>query len=417
VAAGRTQSTIVVVKPNVGLCHHRYGLRTIGDHKGSPLRRRLVRLLSETSRLRRLVTIFWTWLITVRLKELHQMDTRLNRRQLVIGAAGLSAAVLASNPLSLSAQGTPWELLAPTTDAPPPRWDHHLAGDADEGVLLLYGGRDGNGASLNDTWLYDIAAGAWSLLDIESPAPRFGSAIAEDRAKRRLYLFGGEDGVTFYNDTWRFDFKSMTWRLQDDGASIAPTARYGLGGSLDDNDKFVISHGFTFEGRFDDTWTFDTREKIWTDTSPAAETRPLKRCLHELAHDPESGQIILFGGCSSGYGPCPQGDLWSYDPQDGVWTEITPASGPSARSNPAMVWDEAGGRALLFGGQSDAGQVADLWEGRFADGGFTWTELFAVDAPSPRSSHDAVILNGVLYVFGGTSTTNGTFNDLWRLSL
>jgi hypothetical protein len=344
------------------------------------------------------------------------MDTRMNRRQVMAGAAGITAAIVASNPFSISAQELSWEQLAPAGDAPPARWDHHLAADAEDGILLLYGGRDGDGASFSDTWVYDIAAGTWSLLDLEAPAPRFGSAIAEDRTKRRLYLFGGEDGTTFYNDTWRFDFKSMTWRLQDDGASTAPTPRYGLGGSLDANDNFVISHGFTFEGRFDDTWTFDTREKVWTDTSSSPETRPLKRCLHELAYDPESGRIILFGGCSSGFGPCPQGDLWSYDPQTAAWTNITPASGPTARSNPAMVWDEVNGRAILFGGQSDAGQVADLWEGRFTDSGFAWIELSAGETPPARSSHDAVILDGTLYVFGGTSP-NGTLSDLWRLKL
>jgi hypothetical protein len=80
------------------------------------------------------------------------------------------------------------------------------------------------------------------------------------------------------------------------------------------------------------------------------------------------------------------------------------------------VWDETGSRALLFGGQTEAGQVADLWEGRFADDGFEWTELSTGDGPPARSSHDAVFLDGALYVFGGTSPT-GTLNDLWRLTL
>ncbi|CAN5784996.1 hypothetical protein BH24CHL4_BH24CHL4_21670 [soil metagenome] len=345
------------------------------------------------------------------------MDTNLRRRQFIKGAAVIGGVAIASQSTSTRAQALSWEPLSIDGTGPAARWDHHLAADQQSGTLLLYGGRDDNGASFNDTWLYDIAAGAWARLDVESPAPRFGSATAEDREKRRLYLFGGEDGSTFYNDTWRFDFKSMSWRIQDDGTSNAPSPRYGLGGSLTAEGNLLISHGFTFEGRFDDTWVFDTRQKLWTDISPAPETRPLKRCLHELARDPESGQIILFGGCSSGYGPCPQGDLWSYDRVSAAWSNITPASGPPARSNPAMVWDDAAGRALLFGGLSEAGQTADLWHGSFVDGGFAWTELAAgEEVPAARSSHNATMLDGALYMFGGF-TPNGTLNDLWRLAL
>jgi hypothetical protein len=342
-----------------------------------------------------------------------KLDTRFDRRRMLAGAAALGTAV-ALRGHGGRAQSASWRPLAIDSNSPPARWDHHLAADAESGTLFLFGGRDGAGASFADTWVYDIAAGTWSQLDIEGPALRFGAATAEDRNKRRLYLFGGQDVSTFYNDTWRFDFKSMTWRLQDDGSSIAPTPRYGLGGALDGDGNVVISHGFTFEGRFDDTWTFDTRQKTWLDSSPA-ENRPLNRCLHEMARDPETGRILLFGGCSSGYGPCPQGDLWSFDPAIGTWTDITPAAGPSARSNPAMVWDESGGRALLFGGQTEAGKAGDLWQGRFDGETFVWTPIDAgADGPAPRSSHDAVMLDGRLFVFGGSGDA-GVLNDLWVL--
>ena len=136
-----------------------------------------------------------------------------------------------------------------------------------------------------------------------------------------------------------------------------------------------------------------------------------------MVREPESGQIILFGGCSSGFGPCPQGDLWAFDSSTNSWANITPATGPTARSNPAMVWADDAAKALLFGGQSEAGQVADLWEGIYADGTFTWTELVTEsDVPLGRSSHDAVMLDGQMYMFGGSSPA-GLLNDLWRLSL
>ncbi len=342
------------------------------------------------------------------------MDIRLSRRELIAAAGGVAVASTVV-PKSVASQEATWSLVDDGTSGPTPRWDHHLAADEETGLLLVYGGRDVNGTALGDTWLFDLESGVWSQSDAAGPSPRFGSAIAEDRGRRRLYLFGGEDAGTFYSDTWRFDFKAMEWRIQDDGSAVGPSPRYGLAGSLDSDDNFVISHGFTFEGRFDDTWVFDTRNKTWTDRSPAEETRPLKRCLHEMVQDTASDRLVLFGGCSSGFGPCPQGDLWSFDLVTGAWTDITPASGPAARSNPAMVWDSTNSRVLLIGGLADAGYVADLWEGQFEGDSFVWTETGAI-GPSGRGSHDAIALNQTVYVFGGRNN-DGTLNDLWALQI
>jgi Rab9 effector protein with kelch motifs len=343
------------------------------------------------------------------------MSIPLTRRQFLT-AASAAALPFAAPAYRAAGQTAAWSHVCAGGDSPGPRWDHHLAADAEGQMLLLFGGRDGAGTALSDTWIFDLASESWSRLDIEGPAPRFGAATAVDAPRRRYFLFGGEDGPTFYGDTWRFDFKAMSWRLQDDGASVAPAPRYGLGAVIDTDGGFVISHGFTFEGRFDDTWVFDSRQKTWAEVSPAPQTRPLKRCLHEMALVPEVGLALFYGGCSSGFGPCPQGDLWALDIQSRSWREITPAIGPSPRSNPALVWDADGRRAILFGGSTDAGAVSDLWQGRFEDEAFVWEPLDAGgENPGPRSSHDAVILGGALYVFGGNGP-DGPLQELWRLT-
>jgi hypothetical protein len=70
--------------------------------------------------------------------------------------------------------------------------------------------------------------------------------------------------------------------------------------------------------------------------------------------------MLLYGGCSSGFGPCPQGDLWRFDPDGRIWTELTPSSGPTPRSNPAAVFDSRTERVMLLGGLSDDGYVNDI---------------------------------------------------------
>ena len=194
---------------------------------------------------------------------------------------------------------------AGTTPSPPTRRP---------GSLFLFGGRDAAGAPLGDSWGYSVEDNSWALLDGPAPSPRFGHAVAVDAGNRALYLFGGQaDGETFFNDTWRFDLDARSWSEIPTGDD-RPSPRYGTSAVLDGEGNLIVSHGFTFEGRFDDTWVLDPKSGIWTDVSPAPETRPLKRCLHEAVWDAEQDRMLLYGGCSSGFGPCPQGDLWAFDP-------------------------------------------------------------------------------------------------------
>ncbi|MCC6791362.1 MAG: hypothetical protein IT336_06750 [Thermomicrobiales bacterium] len=340
----------------------------------------------------------------------------VNRRVVLAAALGLAASAALPSIRAAKAAESAWRLLP--GEGPAARWDHTLTADNESKQLLLFGGRDANGAAFADTWIYDLTERSWKQVDSAGPQPRFGQAVATDQAGRRMLLFGGQSADTFYNDTWSFDVATESWTLLHDGGGPAPSPRYGLAAVLDDAGRFIVSHGFTFEGRFDDTWAFDPESSTWTELSPApGAARPLKRCLHEMAWDASSNTMLLYGGCSSGFGPCPQGDLWRFDPATGSWTELTPASGPSARSNPALFFDDRADRALLVGGLSEAGYVNDTWDGRAAGDGFAWSPLVATgDGPSPRASHDIVLTRGDLYLFGGSGTA-GITADLWKLSL
>jgi hypothetical protein len=345
---------------------------------------------------------------------------RLTRRIFTLTSALAVATALTDRvltPYAAVASPPAWKQLAPDAPAPDARWDHTLSADDEAKQLLVFGGRDANAAALGDTWLFDLDARSWTQIDGDAPPARFGHAVSVDQKTRRLYLFGGQSEDVFFNDTWQFDLETRRWKQLDAGDDVAPSPRYGLAGILDDRGDFIVSHGFTFEGRFDDTWSFNLNKKNWSDVSPTGDgLRPLKRCLHELVWNSSAKKILLYGGCSSGFGPCPQGDLWSYDPATQTWTELTPASGPAARSNPALVWDPTSDRAYLLGGLTDTGYAADLWSGTLVDDTFAWTALETSDAPTPRASHDTVIAGNHLYLFGGISDA-GTFNDLWRLNL
>ena len=333
---------------------------------------------------------------------------RLNRRALLTGAVGVTTVSLVR---PASAQQTGWTLLDEAS-GPAARWDHALLADRARNRLYLFGGRDGNGAALADCWVFDIAAGGWSPIDAPGPSARFGVAAAAQPDDSGFLVFGGQSQDDFFSDLWAFDFATGAWTMLDDGAGIAPSPRYGLGGDFDAGGRFVISHGFTFEGRFDDTWAFDSAAGSWTDISPPSEMRPLRRCLHEIWAVEERERLLLYAGCSSGYGPCPQGDLWSFDTAANTWTQFAPEAAPAARSNPAV--SGGGDVILLVGGLTEAGPTSDVWIGEASGENFAWREVAEASNVIPiRSSHDMVTIGADYFVFGGLGL-NGVLADLWR---
>jgi uncharacterized protein (TIGR03437 family) len=175
----------------------------------------------------------------------------------------------------------------------------------------------------------------------------------------------------------------------------------------------VVSHGFTNSGRFDDTWAFDYATNTWRDISPAG-PRPLRRCLHHAAYDAEHGQMYLYGGCSSGSGPCPQGDLWSFDLASNRWTERTPKTSPPPREHYGMAFDSSRGKLVVFGGNSN-GLLNDTWEYDPRNGIWQPASVTGV-SPNPRQRQEAVYAadRGTVFFFGG-STTAGLTNELWML--
>lgn len=292
-------------------------------------------------------------------------------------------------------------------ERPPPRRDHALFTDGER--LFLFAGR--SGSDLADLWFYDLKADAWSLVDTEGPPARHGHNAIWDVATERLVVFGGQQSNTFFNDTWAFDLAGELWsELQ---TNTAPAPRYGAGGALDPaGGRMLVTHGFTNSGRFDDTWQFDLGTDTWTDISPAG-PRPVERCLMRAAWDPGKQRLLMFGGQTTGTPFL--GDLWALT--EGGWTEITTDDGPSPRNFYSFVFDDAAGRAILFGGDSADGPTNDLWF--FDAANDTWSKATPEnEGPSPRFGHDAVWLpdRRSLIAFGGNDGT-ADLNDLWALSV
>ncbi|MEO5923831.1 MAG: kelch repeat-containing protein [Bryobacteraceae bacterium] len=314
--------------------------------------------------------------------------------------------------LGCQAQDLSYSLLDSPDSKPAPRVDGAITYDPVDQQVLLFGGRDG--ISRSDLWSYSLLQKRW--VEIQSsgapPPARFGHTVVFDARRRRLVVFGGQ-ASGFFSDVWALDIASKSWtRLSVDGAG--PSRRYGHSAIYDTaRDRMVISHGFTNSGRFDDTWAFDFATNSWRDISPAG-TRPLRRCLHHASYDEGRGRMYLYGGCSSGFGPCPQGDLWSFDLALNRWTQLTPQNSPPPRQQYGMAFDAMRDKLIVFGGDGN-GLLSDTWE--FDPGSGVWQPTAITGAPPvARNRQESVYASdrGVIFSFGG-STESELTNELWSL--
>ncbi|HUX08237.1 MAG TPA: kelch repeat-containing protein [Acidobacteriota bacterium] len=197
------------------------------------------------------------------------------------------------------------------TSGPGKRYDPAMAFDAVQGVTVLFGGStvDLIGPFYRitrhgDTWMLD--GSTWTMVSESGPDPREGHAMAFDESRGVVVLFGGFDGEQF-GDTWEWD--GSQWSLV---SSTGPAARvchqmvYNR-----DRGRVVLFGGVQYfeditQKYLSDVWEWDgsSWKLLGKRGIPA-------RYNHAMAYDPIKCQEVVFGGIGETY----YGDTWLYGPR------------------------------------------------------------------------------------------------------
>ena len=241
--------------------------------------------------------------------------------------------------------------------APSPRHGHAIAYDADSDRVILFGGNH-NPAS-DETWAYDFDNNAWTKMEPATrPSVRELHAMAYDSESDRAILFGGlTPYVQRHLDTWAYDFDTDTWTSMN--PATRPSARDNHVMAYDaESDRMILFGGRAGSGS-DETWAYDFDNDTWTKMNPG----PSSRIKHAMAYDAKSDRIVLFGGGAGATLPPPfsalRDETWAYDFNTNAWTNMIPATGPSARAGHAMAYDAESDQVILFGGFT-GGEGTDL---------------------------------------------------------
>jgi Galactose oxidase, central domain/Kelch motif len=329
---------------------------------------------------------------------------------------------------SATAEAVPpgtWSQARGGATPPLPRDAQAMVYDPATSSVVVFAGKGTRDRYFNDLWAYRVGGG-WSRLNprgVLSPA-RFGQGMAYDSARSKIVVFGGVLRTTRQpaSDTWVYDPDSSTW-LRSSVPGASPAARLYPSMVYDQADgKTILFGGWTGASAFNDTWSYDLPTGRWTRVNTAG--APSARWGASMVYDQADDKVILFGGLFGGYdGRSRLGDIWIYDPASRRWTKPRPSGPvPPARAYASMVYDQADGKVILFGGfAGPQGLLADTWA--YDPATNQWSMLAVGHAGPSRRDFSSMAYDkaaNTIVLFGGQTGSNGNIqatdlNDIWQL--
>lgn len=139
--------------------------------------------------------------------------------------------------------------------------------------------------------------------------------------------------------------------------------------------------------------------------------QPSQASNSSLAFDSKRGVLVRFGGDRGGR---TLAETWEFS--GGKWVQKT-NGGPPDRRYASMVFDEARGEVLLFGGHGIRPSNDDYFADTWVWNGTYWYQHFGIAGPLGRSDGALVYDPGrkVSILFGGTATDRGGFRTaVWE---
>jgi formylglycine-generating enzyme required for sulfatase activity len=212
-----------------------------------------------------------------------------------------------------------WARVAPEGAAPPVRSSHSAVFDREDRSMIVFGGIRGFDA-LGDVWILSETDSVWRWSGVQvtgsAPDDTFGHSAVWDPAGRRMIVFGGALsygwGEWYTHDRiWVFAAAGDSWSWSEVApASGSPGTRMNHSAVWDAAGKRMV----VFGGRDGSSWWSDDRNDFWllsaTDdgwnwirTEPSGYV-PATRNNHSAVWDAAQGRMLAFSGTGSA-------DLWA----------------------------------------------------------------------------------------------------------
>ncbi|KAI5295488.1 Negative regulator of mitotic exit [Ascosphaera acerosa] len=216
---------------------------------------------------------------------------RVGHRSLLVGNAfivfGGDTKVEPNDPLDdtlylLNTSSRQWSRAIPPGPRPKGRYGHTL--NIVGSKIYVFGGQSDDGSFFNDLISFDLnalqkASNRWQFL-VENTASAANGEIPVDEAtgklkvppprtnhtmvtfNDRLWLFGGTDGVHWFNDAWVYDPRTNTW-TSIDYVGVTPTPREGHAAAMVGDIMYVFGGRNSALEDLDDLVAFRCTQRRW----------------------------------------------------------------------------------------------------------------------------------------------------------
>lgn len=309
-----------------------------------------------------------------------------------------------------------------TTNMPPlARSSAGFVYDPSRQNIVLSGGRTGcgNGATnFTDTWT--LTGTQWQLQPKgASPGEMQSFTAAYDPDTSQVIALGIYSGCGVDTGQMSWDGKRWTAVPFSDAEATLPHPMRSRGLAYDAAIHRLIAVGPTQPPNSQltmETWAYDGT--TWKQLSPATSPPPLEGM--SVAYDSASRQVVLFGGAPPPAEPQSApgtNETWVFDGSS--WTQLATSSAPANRVDAAMVYDDALGKLVLFGGASImpefSGPQPQVFDDMWTFDGTSWQQLHPAVVPPGRFDAQMTYDAGAkqIVLFGGALSTTSDSNDTW----
>lgn len=185
--------------------------------------------------------------------------------------------------------------------------------------------------------------GVWGRVGTDKEAVKPGDWIFDEAAKRVRRLTPDDGKVASarrwfpaHCGTWAFAEADKTWKAIGQPLSQQPSARILPGMAYDAGEKkIVLFGGDDLMKCFGDTWVYDCATRAWSQVKPP--TAPPARAGHALVYVPDQKVVLLIGGYAANWQPLK--DVWAFNTAKAEWTRLgldlaAPAGHASADYDP-----------------------------------------------------------------------------------
>lgn len=271
--------------------------------------------------------------------------------------------------------------------------------------LWIIGG-EGNNLPMADVWSSPDGS-TWSEATTQAGfSGRWGQAtvVFDGGQGRALWVIGGSDNKTFFNDVWQSKDGS-TWTEATSAAAFSQRVRAS---AVVFNHKMWILGGRNSSTILNDVWS-STDGKTWTQVTPAAAFPP-RYSASLIVYN--NALYLMAGQGNSG----PLNDVWT-STDGATWTDLLVNPGfPPRASQSAVVYN---GSMWILGGHDVTTQTvfADAW---WSNNGSQWYQASDPKDYTPRWAQTSEVFDQSIWMITGASGTQMKpvdYADIWSGTL